>query len=126
MISDDILRWTAWNMNCMWQVSICLGKRAAVFPPQLLLLFKNKKKQWAVIKQNKQQAVKFRVPMCPSCVHKMPLWDAGGNYKKFYVDPGKSVCLFVPMCVLYVHFPEVYNKRWLGWLRRVWPLWPQN
>lgn len=111
----------------MWQVSIYLGKCAAVFP---LCFFHSYfvyfRKEQAVIKQNKQQAVKIRVPMCPSCVHKMPLWDAGGNYKRFYVDTGKCVCLFVPMCVLYVNFPEVYNKRRLGWWRRVWLLWPQN
>lgn len=117
-------------MNCMWQVSIYLGKRAAAFPlcfPSAAILF-ILKKQWAAIKQNKQQAVKIRVPMCLSCAHKMPLWDAGGNYKKFLcrhrVDT--SVCLFVPTCVLYVNFPEVYNKRRLGWSTRVWPLRPQN
>ncbi len=68
-------------MNCMWQVCIYLGKRAAVFPLCFLHShFVYFKKQWAVIKQNKQQAVKIRVPMFPLRVHKMLLWDAGGNY----------------------------------------------
>lgn len=32
----------------------------------------------------------------------------------------------VPVRLLYVNFPEVYNKRWLGWSRRVRPLQPPN
>lgn len=54
--------------------------------------------------------------MCPSCVPKMPLWDAGGNYKKVLCRHLRetSARLFVPMCVLYVNFPEVYNKSRLG------------
>lgn len=61
--------------------------------------------------------------------------DALGNYikkeekkrKKLEADTVQThLCVAVPVRPLCVNFPEVYNKRWLGWGRRVRPLQPPN
>lgn len=67
--------------------------------------------------------------MLPSCGQEM-LSDARRSYKKKkkrQTDTAQThLCVAVPVWALYVNFPEVYNKRWLGWCRRVRPLQPPN
>lgn len=61
-------------------------------------------------KINKQQAVEIKVPKRPSFVHKVP---HTGMQRKIW----NSLCQWE--CSLW-HFLEVYNKRWFGWMNRVW------